>query len=100
MVHEHGLGVGGEAYQILELALADHGAGRERLALLRHAPDHVVAEGLREPRELGERGGVLLVRDALELDAEGDCAGPRRRGLDHVPILRIRRIGPSGAVSC
>ena len=58
--------------ELLELALAEHGRGGERVAPLRDGRDDVVAERVHEAPELGEVGVVVVVGDAGQLNGDQD----------------------------
>lgn len=61
--------------EFFELAFAKNGSVSERASLLADALDHRQTERLCEPRELIERGAVLGVVHARQLDADHHAAG-------------------------
>ena len=63
------------AREVAELAVAEHGRGAEALPALRDGAHDVVAEGVNEAPELGEREPQVLFGRARELHAHEHGAG-------------------------
>jgi hypothetical protein len=62
----------GELGQLLELALAEHGGGRERFAALRDCRGDVEAQRAHQATQLGEISSVLEVGHAGKLHTDED----------------------------